>query len=609
MDQIDQQAQTNRDLSPVSWRQLTAEQMAILLQKCAIADSGRLFNIWILLQKANSANVAEMLAKKIVKYDMNGFSGGLFAYFFTFIAAMYEKAHGRDLNDPSAIDKIAEQYHLNRIFQDNQKENKFNYDYYIVQILPYGDYKKTVMEEGVKKSVLDSQARKRACWTKIRNFLSSDDAPGVQASLETIFEWLLSRNNEHAGTGVYNELDSFSDHKYGVFIRENAMGDSYKNCLDILDRVWPQVRTDLWKYANTRFPDKFPIATAAIPKAGAEPKADPELEGIQFAKDAKNLIEQGVRQIIFTGAPGTGKTYAAKLIAQTMGARQPWNKNARYTLVQFHPSYDYTDFVEGLRPVPAAGSEAGEFKFGKLDGHFKGFCRRVLEQNDPDGKYFFIIDEINRAELSKVFGELMYCLETDKRGEKNSVQTQYQNLPTYSVEKARCLKPGKEDVFSGGFFIPANVIIIGTMNDIDRSVESMDFALRRRFEWIEAEVNDKTLEGAFRRFGGAISTSAEALAKCVMNLNKKIEEEGRRYGLNRQYFISQGQFASLPNGKAAAVEAVRNYVWDRRIEPLLREYLRGEPEKNIENFVNACKQAFFTDEAAAEEADRHDNER
>lgn len=201
----------------------------------------------------------------------------------------------------------------------------------------------------------------------------------------------------------------------------------------------------------------------------------------------RSLVENGATQIILTGAPGTGKTRLAKKIAEEFCQEQ----TKKYELVQFHPSYDYTDFVEGIRPVEYKDQDGIEkVEFRKVDGIFKKFCRKVAD-DDQDGKsnekYFFIIDEINRADLSKVFGELMYCLETDKRGSENRIQTQYANLHTYNPEEGDYYS---EDIFEKGFYIPKNVIIIGTMNDIDRSVESMDFALRRRFVWREITVEE-----------------------------------------------------------------------------------------------------------------------
>lgn len=162
------------------------------------------------------------------------------------------------------------------------------------------------------------------------------------------------------------------------------------------------------------------------------------------------------KNLVLTGAPGTGKTYTAKQMAASIVSGNPkcWNdldgsERNQVGFVQFHPSFDYTDFVEGLRP-DANGN------FCRQDGIFKIFCKKALK--DKEKKFVFIIDEINRGELSKIFGELFYSIEPDYRGEEGRVQTQYINM----VED--------NDAFKQGFFIPENVYIIGTMNDVDRGV-------------------------------------------------------------------------------------------------------------------------------------------
>lgn len=196
--------------------------------------------------------------------------------------------------------------------------------------------------------------------------------------------------------------------------------------------------------------------------------------------EIKDLLKAN-HNIILTGAPGTGKTYLSKRIAKDIAGDE-----SRIGFVQFHPSYDYTDFVEGLRPVKTTDEEknGGTIVFERKDGVFKKFCKDALQA--PDHKYVFIIDEINRGELSKVFGELFFSIDPGYRGEDGRVKTQYQNL----VEKG--------DEFAEGFYVPKNVYIIGTMNDIDRSVESMDLPcdaalhLRKslqKVEWICGTMN------------------------------------------------------------------------------------------------------------------------
>jgi len=310
--------------------------------------------------------------------------------------------------------------------------------------------------------------------------------------------------------------------------------------------------------------------------------------------DVVDLIRHGkCHQIIFTGAPGTGKTYIARKIAEeACTCTRPWggrlqtgekNRSECYTLVQFHPSMDYTDFVEGLRPV----MKDGTMVFARVDGVFKHFCRRVVTEGDPEKLYFFIIDEINRANLSKVFGELMYGLEKDKRGEQHRIRTQYHNLPTCDIRTKTDLAPA-DDVFYDGFYLPENVVVLGTMNDIDRSVDSMDYALRRRFEWKEFLVTETSLKLAFMsgNYGEAIKDNAEELARRIDALNRYLGTQGREFGLNRHYYIAQGQFAHLPEHKQTLPEILR-YVWDYRIESLLREYLRGGDEAEIEAFIGS----------------------
>ncbi len=331
-------------------------------------------------------------------------------------------------------------------------------------------------------------------------------------------------------------------------------------------------------------------------------------------------IEQGISQIILTGAPGTGKTKAAKETAEYLS----WG----YELVQFHPSYDYTDFVEGLRPVQAGG----ELTFKKTDGTFKAFCREVIRRKDPVGKYIFIIDEINRADLSKVFGELMYCLEGDKRGKENKIPTQYQNLPSYDPQEGKERNGAKEDCFFNGFYIPENVLVIGTMNDIDRSVESMDLALRRRFLWLDVEVTEDLLTASLFKIlgselGGKVDqTIAKILSFAVMSMNEFLcSEQYSFYDLNKDYYISQGQFTGLPDRSYAKLNApfrdadllgFLQDAWNLRIRGLLKEYVRGEPdfaqfledcrEKLLESALKAC---FLNMWSAADREDALDRER
>lgn len=264
---------------------------------------------------------------------------------------------------------------------------------------------------------------------------------------------------------------------------------------------------------------------------------------------------QKSRQIILTGAPGTGKSYAAREIAN----RLTGNKAENIDFVQFHPSMDYTDFVEGLRPIK---DDKGQIGFERRDGIFKAFCKNALENQE---NFVFIIDEINRGDISKIFGELFFAIDPSYRGEKGKITTQYQNL----VES--------DDLYAGGFYIPENVYIIGTMNDIDRGVESMDFAIRRRFTWIEVNPDDtqSMLDSGIPEYAADAKERMGALNKVIFT-NPSL---GKAYQIGAAYFLRLNEL----NGDFDA-------LWAYHLEPLLREYLRGDPR--AEEFLDEMKKAY-----------------
>ena len=199
-------------------------------------------------------------------------------------------------------------------------------------------------------------------------------------------------------------------------------------------------------------------------------------------------------------------------------------------------------------------------------------------------KYIFIIDEINRGELSKIFGELFFSIDPGYRGKKEMrVQTQYQNL----VDKYS--KDGKdeiEDPFYEGFYVPNNVYIIGTMNDIDRSIESMDFAIRRRFTWVEVKANDNT-----EMLSNLKTIERPKAEKVMLALNNAIWNEDDHKGiegLSRAYHIGASYFLKLDNFKES--DNPFKDLWDLHLEGLLREYLRGLDD--AEEKLNILQRAY-----------------
>lgn len=444
--------------------------------------------------------------------------------------------------------------------------------------------------------------------------------------------------------------------EYGIKVPSQLSGKEY---LSLLNKVTEKIQD---KEIKEKSIPEFSLAAWNNSKQIQGDTKMPEQNNIsQYI----NLLKEN-RNLILHGAPGTGKTFLAKKIAEGM--------NAKIGFCQFHPSYDYTDFVEGLRPVKT--DDASGIGFERKDGVFKEFCKMAIlnqtgverqgsdnfeeawgklleyirsemsegklvkignwdyslsskdslkyqsvgtksnysftitkenvylayqnKKGRPSGlfqkemidivtfmkerftltpysennikqekNFVFIIDEINRGELSKIFGELFFSIDPGYRGPKGKVKTQYANMLDEANEFDDVL--GVRDDY-GWFFIPENVYIIGTMNDIDRSVESMDFAMRRRFIFKEVTAEESAEN---------MNLGEEAKSR-MTRMNEAIS---KTEGLNSSYFIGGSYFLGVTDF---------DKLWNLKLSSLITEYLRGMDDDNSK--YDRIKDAYFGNE-------------
>jgi 5-methylcytosine-specific restriction protein B len=286
--------------------------------------------------------------------------------------------------------------------------------------------------------------------------------------------------------------------------------------------------------AEPEQPAQLPTGTVAQVRAPRLPAATDQLaQDLHLdRKWLQELIEllQERWQVILHGPPGTGKTYVAQAVARHVAEREA------VQLVQFHASYAYEDFFEGFRPVETTAGTQG---FAKTWGPLRALANQARE--NPDRPYMLIVDEVNRANLSKVFGELYFLLEYRDQ----SVRLQYS--PTEA------------------FTLPPNLFLIGTMNTADRSIASLDAAIRRRFAFVELHPDEPPARGLLAGWLVAQGKDGDERAELLRMLNQLIGEDDRDFKIGPSYLMRS--YADTPEGLER--------VWRHDLLPLLEEHYFG----------------------------------
>ncbi|MFL0992974.1 McrB family protein [Vibrio parahaemolyticus] len=308
------------------------------------------------------------------------------------------------------------------------------------------------------------------------------------------------------------------------------------------------------------------------------------------------LVDEDTPNVILYGPPGTGKTYAVKnsLDFLCQGDRE------RYEFVQFHPSFTYEDFIEGIKPKGV--TKDGSIKFELVDGVFKRFCKKA--KANPNKSYYFVVDEINRANLSSVFGETLLCLEKDYRhdlndqkgGSENLIKTQYSPLIEDMIKDDADNQSLAYHYENGSvyFGVPSNVFFIGMMNDVDKSIDAFDLALRRRFQWIRKDCDYDVIANEVKFNGKDEFLNIEPYTEACEKLNNYISDG---IGLGKSYEFGHSFFMKIASIAKARTITKKNAstLFTLHLQPTLREYLRAMfAEHDLDKQVEEARLKFLS---------------
>lgn len=473
---------------------------------------------------------------------------------------------------------------------------------------------------GSGKELIEETADAKERFKKIRNFLN---ALVTKKTLDDVYKLLEKKGNEK-----FEPATSFPQGFLVKLIVLNSLLESS----DFPDCDYQYKLFGIYKFANIEKIKEFEELSNCTGKVEAvralkKSKRAVELFNSMFTdkteetnqiKDDKSFLKaqyclwdfanpdsatiKNELNVIFYGAPGTGKTYAVKKALHSVPEDQK-------LFVQFHPGFSYEDFIEGIKPTGI--DEKGNLKFEIVNGVFKNFCIKARDHTDKE--YYFVADEINRANLSAVFGEVLSLLERDYRYDPDDSSKGKTNLRSTPLSKAierlqdekkKELAFNIDDKGEVLFGVPKNVHFIGMMNDVDKSIDTFDLALRRRFVWIRKDFDGDALKEILEekdKLSGNENQINEYITACK-NLNAYISGCTPNKGsvpkeplnLGKSFEFGHAFYKDVEvSSKGIITQAAKAKLFDNHLAPTLREYCRSFfNETEIDKKIGDAKKVF-----------------
>lgn len=354
---------------------------------------------------------------------------------------------------------------------------------------------------------------------------------------------------------VYNKVTEYAMKYFEIFPKftgTETAGDKYLKINTVINDIANRNRLSLWQMDHVWDTLSHDKNLGYGKNLGYDENGNYTLDRLisetflekEFFESLERILNYK-KQIIIYGPPGTGKTFVAREFSKYLISKYGGGK---WNLIQFHPSYTYEDFIEGIKPNLVGDN----IVYRLIPGIFKEVCNDA--SRDANKQYILIIDEINRGQISRIFGDIIYCLE-------------------YRADEVKL--PYSKDLFK----IPENLILIGTMNSTDRSIAFLDYALRRRFAFYEFYPQEEILRKFFLKYK-PIKLNAERIIKFFRDLNIQITKElGKEFQIGQSYFM-----------RKSFADSDLVLIWKYTIKPLLEEYFFSDKAKmqNFEELYNTC---------------------